>query len=504
MSVFAFFAFDKTLGGVMKKLLCPLFFALSFTANAQQMNPYRVIFPKALELEGKTMVQVDKVKLKVKDGSWVEKKRKNRRFACNVSIELQGRDLATKNTKIGEHYYGTMDLDCTRGVEHFKTAFNRVLFLGIRNCVQSETVFDQDYCNLDVIAFRKERDVTIENGDLILQNNKHKEFFQISSTSAQNVISGNSLVPDGLQLATIDSFQVLKISLGKTAQEFFIQKPDANSNLAKGQNVYLTSNSDVLIEDQKLRTDIDSSYNNILDKLKNLPSGQLGVVAFENQLPSILMEFARDLKKLLTMITPTEFFQAEKKLISLEKQIITIANGFKPSITNRNEFRTNYASASDEYNRYSTYLLNPLQFTRIDNQIDAKIYRLEYHFEEKNVFSGDSMAFDDFIAGSCAANLAKYFSSLVNSNVNIKNSFDKLTKLAGYQKVWIRINLDDTRQYVQGCNFNYTTYVMGVKKDGVTVWEGIGAQQTIMSKDETPKNLNEKTITDAASLLLIR
>lgn len=398
-----FFVQVKTLGGVMKKILWALSL-LSLHVSAQQMNPYRVIFPKALKLEGKTVVQADKVKLKIKDGAWKETDRNSIKFTCDMDIELQGRDLATKNTKIGEHYYGAMYLDCsdTTGINQFKTSFNRVLFLGIRNCVQSETVFDQDYCSLDVVAFRKERDVTLDNGDLILQTNKKKQFYQITSTSALSTINNNALVPEGLQLATIDSFQLFKVSLGKTAQEFFIQKPDANSNFAKGQNLYLTANADVLIADQTLRKELDASYNTIMNKLGSLPSGQPGVTAFENQLPGILSEFALSLKKLLSMITPTEFFQAEKKLIALEKQIITVANGFKPTITNRDQFRQSYAAASDEYNRFSTYLNNNITFTSPIASLENSPLKVVWYNGNTNEFTyNDNSINDQKIKKSC-------------------------------------------------------------------------------------------------------
>ena len=428
------------------KLLLVVGLLMSINAHAQQMNPYRVIFPKPLSLEGSTRVSVDKIKLKNKNAEWKITSSKDLTYTCDVNLQIEGRDLATKNQKIGEHYYGSMKLECQNNVGKFTTSFNRVLFLGIRNCVQSETVFDQDYCALDVVAFRKEKDMSIEAGDLIYDRQRSKSFFQIHSPAAQQTIAAANLIPEGLQTSTIDSYQVFKISLGKLSQEFFVQKPDANSNFSKGQNIYLQANNDVLIADQKLRAEIDASYSDVMSKLAGVPSGAAGVTEFQKILPSVLKDVATNLKKLLSMITPVEFFQAEKKLVSLEKNLITMANAFNPAITNRDSFRQNYGSLSDEYNRYSTYLANSgtIQLpTSPFSSAGTVSFKIQHYNGAHTVFTyNDNSATDQKIKKSCAGEVAdnifaeiktaEFQSRVTSLNTNIFKKVEVLLYLQAY------------------------------------------------------------------------
>lgn len=489
----------------MKNLLLAAI-ALSATgALAQSVDPYRVGFAKPLEFETHTKLEARKVTLKVKDGTWSNVRDNTSTFDCDVKIKIEGRDLAIKNAKIGEHYYGSMNLACDniKG-QKFITNFNRVLFLGLRNCVQSETVFDKDYCTMDVIAMRKEKDLTLENGDLVSLSSKSKKYFLVHSASAQQVINENKLIPEGLQVNTIDAYQVFKLSLGKLAQDFFIEKPNANSNFVQGQNIYLKANNDVLILDQKTGIEIDNSYAQIMNKLASIPSGEAGVREFEKQLPTILRELSLTLRKLLTMITPVEFVRSELKIKSLEKEILIMANGFKPTLLNREDFKREYAALSDEYNRYSNYLASTVQFKPVPGttpvitpinptpvQPPSGTYTslpIEYSFEGKNYLEGSNDFFDNFIKSSCLSKVAlmiKTFTATARSN-----ELTKTLTNSGFKKIAVRIEIHDTRSEVQSCHNIFAKIFVVANKAGQDISRPVHEDIRINPNDLLP-GLNE-------------
>lgn len=463
----------------MKTILHVSAFALCFatSALAQQENPYRVIFKKPLELKGKSAVFASKVTEKLKEEGWVETKNNIQRFYCETTIKIEGRDLAIKNKGIGEHYYGSMNLDCSGVHGHFSTNFNRVLFLGIRNCVQSETVFDQDYCKLEAVAFRKERDISTENGDLISSQAKRKKYYKMHSEVALQGIKTSELIPEGLQLSVIDSVQFFRINLGKKAEEFFIEKPTEASNFAKGQNIYLNANNDVLVSDQESRQEIEKQYIDIMNKLNALPNGQTGLAAFEKALPDILKSYSASLKRLLTMIAPTEFFQAELKLKSLEKTMIQMANTYNPQIRNRDEFRSNYSQLSDEYNRYGTYLLNTVKFESSPNLNNTTNVRMHYYLvaTNKQIFKGESELFDQMINNTCYKKLEDTALKVFSQSQQISNLLNTIYKNPKVKEVYLRINLENSNNYIVSCDSDWALYVM-IKLDSGIIYELIESE----------------------------
>ncbi len=82
--------------------------------------------------------------------------------------------------------------------------FSRVLFLGIRNCVQSETTIDQDYCSLVAVAIHKESDLSTANHDLVQQTDKKKVFMRVTNPDAEKNFNALNLMPGGLNQDMID------------------------------------------------------------------------------------------------------------------------------------------------------------------------------------------------------------------------------------------------------------------------------------------------------------
>lgn len=450
--------------------------SISINTKAQTVDPYRVVFSKPLQFETHTKLTANKIKIKVEDGTWQPVKNHEHIFNCDAQVKIEGRDLAIKNKGIGEHYYGSMNFNCEniKG-QKFATTFGRVLFLGIRNCIQSETVFDKDYCSLDVIAMRKEKDLSLGNGDLIKQTSRIKKYYAIHSAAAYDYVNDKALIPEGLQVNTIDSYQIFKLTLGRQAQDFFIEKPDERSNFMRGQNIYLKASDDVLIADQKTSTDIEGSYNRIMQKLSQIPNGEAGVKEFEKQLPSILIELAQTLKKLLTIITPVEFVRSEAKLKTLEKEILVMANAFKPTILNRDDFKRQYAALSDEYNRYSNYLssnvqfkpsssmptnppvvvtppeVNPLEGITRTSNIPAAIM-MEYFFEKKTILPGENEFFDQFVQASCMGRVVDKVEEFIAKNTRVGLLKDKMIREKKIKHAWLVVDFDDTREEIAKCH----------------------------------------------------
>jgi hypothetical protein len=480
-----------------------LIYLLSITTVMAQMeNPYRLVFQKPLELKGDIVIESDKVTERLRRGEWKQTRVNSMRMRCDTSIKIEGRDLAIKNSSIGEHYYGSMQLDCKNHLYSFKTHFKRALFLGIRNCVQSETVFDQDYCRLKVITFRNERDINQDHGDLITKSLRTRKFFKVHSQMALESIKSSKLVPEGLQLNIVDSVQAFTINLGKNAETFFIEKPNDESNFAKGNNIYIDADADVLALDQKIRAELDQTYSVILNKLQSLPSGANGLTAFEKELPSILVSFSGALKKLLTIIAPTEFFQAENKLKSLEKMIIETAAIYRSNIRNRDEFRANYRGLSDEYNRFGTYLDSKSNSAIVHNS--QQNFKIQYHIKENSqtMFRGESKAFDLFLDSICySKTVEKRLIDVVNANQSIQHIRNELRTISGYQDVWLRINLTYDSRYISQCVSDYVTYVMGRTKKGTVIWQEINRGG---NGNEYLDRIGQASINTAMSALLGR
>src|SRR4051812_5564676 len=116
----------------------------SVTASAG--NAHKLVFEKPLTLTKQGIsVSVEKVKLHFDRScnQWKESSVSKDTRSCNLTIKVEGRDLAIKNRALSEHYFGTMQLSCKKNWgdlfgNDFTTNFSRVLFLGLRNCVESE------------------------------------------------------------------------------------------------------------------------------------------------------------------------------------------------------------------------------------------------------------------------------------------------------------------------------------------------------------------------------
>jgi hypothetical protein len=278
-------------------------------------------------------------------------------------------------------------------------------------------------------------------------------------------------------MTVVDSVQYFTINMGKNAQAFFIEKPTNLSTFSKGSNIYVDANRDVLNNDKKIVAEINKTYNDLINKLSGITSGDKGQVQFEKELPSILTKFTLALKKLLTIITPTEFFQAEKVLKTLEGEIIVMAAAYQSTITSRAKFRIKYRDMSDEYFRYGTYLKSSrINFEPIigNGGISSKL-KLQYYMVEQKIliFSGEDEGFDYSMKNLCYSKVTDKLYSEFSKNPKNMEIKDSLLSKFQVKDIWFRMNIYNTSSAMSGCHAKYAAYIGILDKNGKTTYEKI-------------------------------
>lgn len=381
-------------------------------------GPYSVRFERPLTLNGEGVVKVEQVfeEYNRDTNRWEEDKVREYNQSCSYKISVEGRDIAVDSPQIGEHYFGSMSFDCEARTfsrsRDFKTKFSRVIFLGVRSCVQSDTVVDNDYCNLTAIALRKETDMRMANGDIFRDDERRRRFNRISAPNAKGHIFSNNLLPAGVIKDQLDSFQVFQLSIGKDGQDFFIKEPTPSSNFAKGRNHYLNVNNGN--RDLTIRRSIEEKLAELYGILGSVEDAPNPAEKFKSVMPSLLPKMTTALRSLIEVISPVEFFGLERKLKEFERQLIEVAGTYNPNVTNRDTFTLNYAAQFSDFRKMLAYLGNKpstnsngpavpppgggstlqSEISRIKTIQNAEIRSEEFvQYYKKN----PQMSFDDFV-----------------------------------------------------------------------------------------------------------
>ena len=362
-----------------------LFLCLNFSVQASHKIEFKEPFVlKASDLN----IEVSEVKeyLNQDTVSWEEYEKKQRTHQCDVTIKIKGRDLAKENALLGEHYFGNMHFNCeARGIwffDGFQTVFSRVFFLGIRNCVESETMVDSDYCNLAVVALRKESDLSKEHQDLWKDKREKRVFFRISSNEAKQNFKEYDLGPDGLNPSILDSYMIFKLSIGTTGEEFFIENPNSLSAFAKNRNHYFETDPESLGRDQTLRDSIEKDLSELESIVHDIESSLNPKPIFEQKISIFLEKFSKTTERLLAVISPVTYFQLEQRLKSVEKDIVELSKAFHENISDHDSFVRKYGEQFKKYSRVNDYLqssanniekvLTPLKEPQVDKEFSAK------------------------------------------------------------------------------------------------------------------------------------
>jgi hypothetical protein len=266
---------------------------------------------------------------------------------------------------IGEHYYGRIEFHCKSagiGWKPFRTRFERVLFLGVRNCVESETTVDSDYCGLNVIAFRRSSDMNEQQGDLPLNTtDKREEYGFFGDGLAKNVSDTYGLAPRALARETINSSQFFRILMNQKAHEFLIPG-DGRASGFHLENHSLQVDSDTFRNDQKLQAQIQQN----LDRLDTAISRFRNARSTTKDSTQVLSEFValynQTARAVLQVVSPSAFFRLDRDLA--ERQAILaedIHSEPKPPEP------TAIAQGIQDYQKFSAYTR-----TRSSSQLDYK------------------------------------------------------------------------------------------------------------------------------------
>ncbi len=344
------------------KMLSSVVLGLSaLTASAQVSH--KIIFdqPYVLNSTKAVSVMVEKVRSKLNrtSNAWESKVSGAETKFCSVQMKIEGRDLALRNQSIGEHYFGSLSMTCDRSLT---IPFSRVLYLGIRNCVESETMMDQDYCELKVVAFMKESDVTKLNGALVEDTKEVKSFYRVHSQVALVTANKDSQVPEGLNPSQISAIQVFSLSVAKHGQDFFISQNSANTaNFSKGINIYLSSNAEQGNRDEVIAQNITSTMASLEQAVQNMQSSSNPKKEFEEKIAGILSQYTVSAKQLLSIVSPVRFFAIEKLMMNFEMGLLNVAKSLNPVVTDRDSFTQEYAKQVADYSKVGGYLTKKLR-----------------------------------------------------------------------------------------------------------------------------------------------
>ena len=346
------------------------FLLQDLAGSAQAAQGPKLVFEHPLSLSARNLaISVDKVKLTLnkEENRWQEDSVSTATRSCTAELKIEGRDLATRNAVLGEHYFGSMNLKCEKKFMNpeARIQFSRVFFLGIRNCVESETMMDQDYCKIVAVALRKETDVQAGAG-LIEETSKKRTFYRVHSQNAKTNFTQFGLAPEGLNLSLIDSYQVFELSIGKTGREFYIEQPNTLSNFAAGKNHFLSISAADLNRDENLKARVQARLEKLEALLLEIERAARPKDAFDEKIGEFLQEFAAAGGDSLAIISPVEFFQLEKRLKRLEADLVILAQALYPRITNRDSFVTSYAAKFDSYARISGYFGDTAGTAKVD------------------------------------------------------------------------------------------------------------------------------------------
>ncbi|MBN20985.1 MAG: hypothetical protein CL678_06810 [Bdellovibrionaceae bacterium] len=354
----------KTLNKIIVALLLPLhIFASEGTTENKKTNKNptskktsvqvinsKIHFQKPLIFKANgvgVMAKLLRKRLKKTKSAWVNQKSYTRVHFCDVTIKIEGRDYAVENEGIGEHLYGSVEYDCDSiiGRPAFKTVFNRTLFLGSRNCVQSETIRDQDHCYLGVIALRSESTINTEpNGDLIKRTLKKERKYQLERKNVRTLLSSGIFIPQGLNLNQMDSIDLFSFSIGTKSDEFYISDPPKTSNLVSGKKIYLQITDDSQKQIDTLKADATHLLDELNSKIMSLKSQEVSESQFEVEITELVNTLNTASEKILGIFNPSESFRLEQRLHQIEEDLAILAARVHTDITDYDSFVTSYGN----------------------------------------------------------------------------------------------------------------------------------------------------------------
>ena len=347
----------------MKKIKILIATTICLLIGKAEAGPLSVRFDKPLTLSGEMIFQVERETrvLKRSSNTWKVRSSKKKSHLCSYSLILEGRDLATENKLLGEHLYGTMEFECERRSllrPAFKMKFSRVLVTGIRNCIKSETVIDNDYCELVVLAFQRETDKSKTNGDILSQKFDKIVSYKLNSSDGQKFIMTNELVPQGINHRLLDSFQVFGLNMGKDGRDFFIHEKNNTSSLGQGLNHFIELAQVDIDRDIENRKLAESKIEELELRITDIATSADPKDEFRQNISKVLSGLNEAMKRVLNVMGPVDYFNLEKRVALMRENIVALAKENDPNVSDQDSFDAQYVSRFQELQKTLYYVEN--------------------------------------------------------------------------------------------------------------------------------------------------
>jgi hypothetical protein len=328
--------------------------------GAQAMAQHRLSFTSPVVLTSSSMMtNVDTITHLLRGDKnkrrnyWERTVDRSEKQSCVWSLSLEGRDLAIVNSRIGEHYFGTMTVKCS----DFSTFFRRVLVRGIRSCIESETAVDSDYCNLQVLAFRRTEDLSLQSKDLIRDDDKERSYKLIHSDMAQKIVETAQLIPAGLKPQSIDSYQSFLLNIDRRTKKFSIEAPEDSANFSQGRVMQLSDASGSANRDAAAVATATQSLRDLESLLTSFSADVGGdVTQFVGQNRERFVPlWTAFLNNLLTIINPSEFKALESQGKDVEARFVARYTTLSASSSNKESLVAALKAEQDRYASLSKY-----------------------------------------------------------------------------------------------------------------------------------------------------
>ncbi len=340
---------------------------------------HKLVFERPLELTINHLpVSVEKVRdqLNKSANRWQSKVVDTFSAFCKTTIRLEGRDLALKNRRLAEHYFGSIQFDCDGrgfGSSDFSTLYSRALFMGIRNCVESETMIDGDYCRLRVLALRRETDRNNSNKDLLKTTESRIEYLRLHSPQALAWANEKQVIPEGLNLKQIDAAQVFDLSIGRTGETFFLNALENRSSIPQGPNYYLSPASDFSQREKIQEDKVIAALDKVDEMMTDIEASPNAAEDLKNEASAVFIQLSLALKETLGLMSPVNYFRNERRIRDTEESLLAIFARIDPRIKERSDWEKEYQSSLGDYATLSRYLTSRALTSIFSEDGDASI-----------------------------------------------------------------------------------------------------------------------------------
>jgi hypothetical protein len=210
----------------------------------------------------------------------------------------------------------------------------------VRNCVESETTIDSDYCELSVVAFRRHADMSQEQGDLSRNTAERREEYGLAGAQhATSVVNRFNLIPQGLARETLNSVQFFRLMINQKGNEFFVPG-DSRASGFHVQNHVFKVDPATFANDGKLQDQIQENLNALESIVSRFEASGPNTEDQIKAIADFVSLYNQTARSILQVVSPAQFYKLDRQLAELQavlsesiKQQSTVSNS--ASLTRR-------------------------------------------------------------------------------------------------------------------------------------------------------------------------